>query len=73
MVCLGVRWPTGSSPGGVGVALVAGIRIGVRLGDVVMEAGTVRAAGTEAMAGKMARAAGHVQGPFAGAQGVGCA
>ena len=43
------------------MVLVAGIRIEVRPGDVVIEAGRVRAAGTGATAGETARAAGHVR------------
>ena len=51
---------------------VAGIRIGVRVGDVVTFAGTGRVAGTEAAA-ETARAAGYVRGAFARVRGVRCA
>jgi hypothetical protein len=52
---------------------VAGIRIGVRPGGVLIAAGMVRVAGTGAAAAKTARAAGCVQGPFAWVREVWCA
>jgi hypothetical protein len=52
---------------------VAGIRIELRPGDVVIEAGRVRAAGTGTTAGEAAHAAGYVQGAFARWREVRCA
>ena len=49
---------------------MAGIRIEVRHGRVVIEAVTARPAETAAAAGKTARAAGYVRGAFTGVREV---
>jgi hypothetical protein len=67
-----VKWPGWPFTGGKG-GLVAGRRIEVGAEGVMMGAGTIRAAGTKATAGKMARPAGYVRDDFARARGVRCA